>query len=131
MQQEIEFEPAATDVSDQPVKKKSQRRGQHRVLAVVRTYSDEADWAIRKMMSAPRHSASSAVYLSGPKVDDADVLTGKVVRVPFRLWYLEWMPRPSKNEWNTESDFRQNLYSYLGERWYDIVTVKYEWRPLP
>jgi hypothetical protein len=137
MTEQLQFEeaPVIEDAPEGPhtaAIRKVQRVGQHKVRAVVRTYSNEGDWAIRRMMAAPRHKKSILVYLTSATVDHTNLVNGiDVAYVPMRLWYVEWLPRPTKNEWNTESDFRQNLQSYFGDRWYDVLTVKYEWSPLP
>lgn len=95
--------------------KPPRRRGQHDVHALVRVYSAEGDAALYRIVSG-----RTALSTTADKIQDA----------PWRLWQVRWRPVPSRNEGNTEHDFRTKLHSLMGGLWYDTLEVEYRWSPL-
>lgn len=90
------------------------RRGQHEVKALVRVYSQEGLDALLKMLDKPKNSQSSYI----------------VYRSEFTLVKLVWRPRPSKNEWNTQSDWRKEIAKAMTGLYYDVLIAEYHWRPV-
>lgn len=80
--------------------------------AIVRVYSAEGESAIAKWVGA-----------------NVRILADEVPT--WRLVHVHWRPPPTKNEWNTEHDFRKMLARMMGDLWYDIVLADYKWKAVP
>jgi hypothetical protein len=47
-----------------------------------------------------------------------------------KLAHVSWTPTPSRNEWNTESDFRKKLRDCMKDCIYDVILPEYKWEPI-
>lgn len=93
---------------------KKKRKGQHLVDAVVRVYSAEADRILREEFAKGATERATSV--------------SQLMAEPYSLWYIEWRPRPSHNEYNTQSDWRRKIARELEGLYFDVLMVDYEWR---
>lgn len=91
------------------------RKGQHEVRAILRLYSLEAAEQLKGLLKKPTEKNTSLNFL------DAD---------HFGLVEIVWRPRPSKNEWNTESDWRRTIARQMEGLYFDVLVVEYRWTPV-
>lgn len=91
------------------------REGQHVVKALIRVYSRQGVAAIDEMLSKDIHENSRYVVHEQGSFTLVDVL---------------WCPRPSKNEWNTESDWRREIARAMTGLYYDVLVFEPSWHPI-
>lgn len=87
------------------------KKGQHDVQAIIRLYSDEG--------------------FNRLGVDDNGVEFKELhtdVAGKFTLVEVRWRPRPSRNQWNTESDWRRWCASTFEGLYFDVLDVTYDWK---
>lgn len=92
------------------------KKGQHRVTAIIRLYSNEAEQRLADMLSKRIHSMSAMQRLDA---------------VHYRLVEIVWEPRPSKNQWNTESDWRREIAKTMEGLYFDVIAIDYSWNEVP
>lgn len=97
---------------------KPKRKGQHTVHAILRVYSSEGALAARRLAEGPAEKNT--------KVRMVSTMSG--LPTYFNLYEVTWMPRPSKNEHNTESDWRRKIARTFAGLYVDVVLVEYHWK---
>ena len=91
------------------------RKGQHNVRALIRVYSDEGAEALKATFTGPT---------------ERETIVRALDSTSYRVYEVDWMPRPSINEWNTESDWRRKITKGMEGLYFDVIIAEYSWKPV-
>lgn len=89
------------------------RKGQHHVKAVIRVYSKEGSAALESLAKG-----NTTVKALTPFGEDGT----------YMLYEVNWRPRPSINEWNTESDWRKTIARTMQGLYFDVLVFEWSWK---